>query len=171
MARDFSKVSPAFWRSKKFRQLPTDQSRLAYVYMLTCEHQTSAGAYRLPHAYAADDLGWPIDTFKTGLAQVEEAGLIISDNETDEILITNWFKHNRPMNRKHRIGIVAILERLESNELHEYGISSLELVSPDPDKVSDEDSTDGNALEYHPPDFSRSALDDAIKRKNGVCHR
>jgi len=166
MARDFSKVSPAFWRSKKFRGLPTDQARLVYVYMLTSEHQTSAGAYRLPPAYAADDLGWPVDMFKTAMDQVEDASLIVCDSETDEILITNWFKHNRPMNHKHRKGIVSTFERLESDELRELGLTNLESVSPDPDATDNSES--GKVLTYQPPDFSRAALDDAIKRKNGV---
>ena len=56
--RTFSKISPKLWRSPRFRSLESGDERLLYLYVLTCEHQSSAGCFRLPDAYAASDLGW-----------------------------------------------------------------------------------------------------------------
>ena len=53
MARDFFKVSPNLWSSRKFRGLPDDQCRLLYLYLLTCKHANSCGCFELPVAYIA----------------------------------------------------------------------------------------------------------------------
>lgn len=122
--RDFSKVSPHLWRSKRFRSLG-DEGRLLHMYLLTCEHQTSAGCLRLPDAYAAADLGWPVDKFHRATAEVEEAGLIVHDDETEEIFVTRWFKHNPPTNSKHRQGVDRIISEIDSDKVREAAESDL----------------------------------------------
>jgi Fe2+ or Zn2+ uptake regulation protein len=129
--RDFSKVSPVLWRSKRFRNLPSDQARLTYLYLLTNKHQTSAGAYELPPAYAADDLGWCVSTVKTALKELETAGLIHVDEQTNELMITRWFKHNGPTNPSHRKGVVKCISQIESEMLKEALQNELEKVSPE----------------------------------------
>ena len=44
--REFSKVSPAVWRSGKFTGLECSTAQVLYLYFLTCEHQNSAGCFR-----------------------------------------------------------------------------------------------------------------------------
>ena len=46
--REFSKVSPAVWQSERFHSLPSDDGRYVHLYLLTNDHQNSAGCYRLP---------------------------------------------------------------------------------------------------------------------------
>jgi len=116
VAREFSKVAPAIWRSKKFRALG-DDARLVHLYLITCEHQNSAGCYRLPVAYGAADMGWPVDRFETAFQQVSEAGLIACAPETEELFIRNWFRVSPPMNLKHGAGIMTIVSRIESDAL------------------------------------------------------
>ena len=69
MARDYSKTSPSVWASSKFKSLSNDEFRLAHLYLLTCKHQTSAGAYHIPFAYAAHDFGWPMEKFEQALQE------------------------------------------------------------------------------------------------------
>ena len=74
--RDYSKVSPKLWRSPRYRSLESGDARLLYLYFLTCEHQSSAGCFRLPVAYAASDLGWTENRFtdaRAALASSPEA--------------------------------------------------------------------------------------------------
>ena len=158
--RDFSKVSPSLWRSKKFRILPSDDARYMYLYLLTNQHQNSAGAYQLPPAYAAYDLGWDLERYLATLGQMVDAGLVEVDGETDEILIANWFKHNPPMNPKHRIGTISVLNRLESKRLHEIGVANLELISPDQKPHPDDENQTFSTPE------SREVFT-AFKKRNG----
>lgn len=115
--RDFSKVSPTLWHSDRFNGLPADDVRYTYLYLLTSEHQTSAGCHRLPDAYAAADLRWPIDRYQKARAELEEAELIHFDATASVLMIRGWFQYNPPMNEKHLKGIRHILERLPSQSI------------------------------------------------------
>ena len=125
--RDFSKISPSVWRSQRFNELPTDDARYLYLYLLTCEHQTYAGAYHLPHGYACDDLRWEKSRLSQALEKLVASGLVIHDAATAEIAITRWFKHNAPMSESHLLGVERTIERIHSSvvadavliELHE----------------------------------------------------
>lgn len=125
--RDFSKISPSVWRSQRFTELPTDDARYLYLYLLTCEHQTNAGAYHLPHGYACDDLRWEKSRLSQALEKLVASALILHDAATAEIAITRWFKHNAPMSESHLLGVERTIERIHSsvvadavlNELHE----------------------------------------------------
>jgi hypothetical protein len=123
--RDFSKVSPSLWHSERFNNLASDDARFAYLYLLTCEHQTSAGCYRLPDAYAAADLRWSIDRYQRSRAELATAGLINFDTVASVMMITRWFRFNPPMNEKHLKGIRHILERLPSEQI--WADASIEL--------------------------------------------
>lgn len=115
--RDFSKVSPSLWHSERFNSLASDDARFAYLYMLTCEHQTSAGCYRLPDAYAAADLRWPVERYQRALSELIGSGLIVHDPAASVVMVTRWFRFNSPMNEKHLKGIRHILERLPSQKI------------------------------------------------------
>ena len=118
-ARQFSKVSPAVWRSKRFTDLADPWAQLLYVYFLTCEHQNSAGCFRLPDGYASADLGWPVDAYQAARSMLVNAGLITFDAETSEIYVDRWFKHNPAMGDKHATGAGRLIGRIESDALRE----------------------------------------------------
>ncbi len=123
--RDFSKISPAVWQSQRFNNLPSDDGRYLYLYFLTCEHQNSAGCYRLPDGYASDDLRWPPERYVAARKQLVEADLIQFDEENHVVMVCRWFKHNPPMNEKHFVGIECILERLPSAAICEAALGEL----------------------------------------------
>jgi hypothetical protein len=129
--RDFNKVSPSVWDSSRFRSLPDDDARYVYVYLLTSKHQNSAGAFGLPRGYALVDLGWEGKRFDKARDALVASGMIDFDAATEEYRICRWFRHNPPMNAKHRIGIVSSIERLESDVIQEAALSELEADCPD----------------------------------------
>ena len=112
--REFSKISPALWHSQRFNTLPSDDGRYLYLYYLTCEHQNSAGCYRISGGYACDDLQWQNERYLKARSQLIAADLIVFDDDCRVVMICRWFKHNPPMNEKHLIGIERILEKLPS---------------------------------------------------------
>jgi hypothetical protein len=126
VAREFSKVVPALWGSPRFAGLPTDDARLAFLYLLTNAHQTSAGAYRLLPGYACVDLGgWTLDRFGAAMDALERAGMIRIDRSTFEVMIERWFKHCPPMNSKHHLGTARLIARLDSPLLRQAAAGSL----------------------------------------------
>ena len=117
--RDFSKISPALWQSKRFNSLPSDDGRYLYLYLLTNAHQTSAGCYRLPDGYATNDLRWEHSRYVKAGQELVSADLILFDKTESVVMITRWFKHNPPMSESHFIGIERLLEKLPSQKIKE----------------------------------------------------
>jgi hypothetical protein len=124
--RDYSKVSPVLWQSQRFNSLPSDEGRYLYLYLLTNEHQNSAGCYRLRDGTACDDLQWPKDRFCRARAELVDADLIQFDPEFSVVRVMRWFKHNPPMNAKHLTGIERVLERLPSQTIAESALEALQ---------------------------------------------
>src|SRR5262245_35911185 len=124
MTREFTKVSPRLWQSPRFRELQSD-AKLVFVYLLTSEHQNSAGCYRLPDGYATADLRWPHDRYRSARDQLVKAGMIKFDPEESVVLIERWFDHNPPMSVSHLIGVERVLERIDSDELREAALEAL----------------------------------------------
>jgi hypothetical protein len=115
--RDFSKVSPAVWQSNRFNGLPSDDGRYLYIYLLTNEHQTAAGCYRLPDGYACTDLRWLAERYARAREELVASDMIVFDATSRVIGIKRWFKHNPPMSKDHLTGIVRYLTKLPSDEI------------------------------------------------------
>lgn len=99
--------------------LPTTEAKLLYVYFLTCEHNNSAGCYRLPDGYACADLGWSAETYQAERDRLVKVELIDFDPETSTVFIERWFKHNVPATTNHRKGTQRIIENIECDRLRE----------------------------------------------------
>lgn len=95
--REFSIVSTNIWHSSRFHALGTD-AQLVLLYLITCSHQTAIGCCRLPDAYAASDMGWPVDRFVTARDELATAEMIVRDELTDEVSVPQWFNFNEPKN-------------------------------------------------------------------------
>jgi hypothetical protein len=125
MSREYSKVSPRLWQSGRFSTLPSDDAKLAFLYLLTSEHQNSAGCYRLPDGYATADLRWTLDRYRKARDQLVKAGMIRFDQNESVVMIERWVRHNPPMSEDHLIGIERILERIDSDEIREAALEAL----------------------------------------------
>lgn len=119
MSKRFSKVSPAVWRSKRFNGLSGSDAKLLYLYLVTCEHQSSAGAYEMPDGYAIADLAWELPRYQQARDELIAAELIAFDDDTSTVYVRRWFKHSPPMNEKHAQGIQRIIGELESQIIAE----------------------------------------------------
>lgn len=115
--RDFSKVSPSVWRSKKFRKLADDTAKLVYLYLLTCPHGNSAGCFDLDPAYACTDLGVDEKAYRKAINSLCKVGLIEFDEEENTVFLINWTTFNEPTNPKHAIGLLAKLDGASSTRL------------------------------------------------------
>jgi hypothetical protein len=129
VSKRFSKVYPALWRSKRFTGLSGSDSKLLYLYLLTSEHQTSAGAYAIPDGYVATDMAWELKRYREARDELVKAGLIAFDPETCEVYIERWFKHSPPMNDKHAQGIQRLLDEIESEVIQLKALEDFEVVN------------------------------------------
>lgn len=118
-AREFSKVSPAVWRSGRFRRLSGQMSKQVYLYFITNSHVNSAGCYALPDLYACADLDCEAEVYTAARDELLAGELIDHDPNTTEILIERWFRHNPPMNPSHYKGTCRFIGDIESDRLRE----------------------------------------------------
>lgn len=123
--REFSKVSPALWASKRFNDLLSDDARYLYLYLLTCEHQTSAGVFKLKDGYAVEDLKWQLERFTAARQHLIDAELIRFDAATSVFLITRWFRHNPPMNDSHYKGVAKVIRKVPCEAFQQEAMTAL----------------------------------------------
>ena len=116
--RDFNKVSPAIWTSRRFRGVG-DKAKLHFLYLITNEHVDSGGCYRLPNAYACSDRGIDCEAQMAAVQELIEADMIAVDQVAEYTLIKRWFKHNPLMSPDHAEGTRRRIAVIESDALRE----------------------------------------------------
>lgn len=146
--RDYSKISPKLWRSQRFRNVGSDDARLLYVFLLSCEHQNSAGCPRLPDAYAAADLNWTAERLNAARLHLITADLISHDGATDEYFVHRWFRHNPTTNPKHIKGVERLISELDSDLVREVAETEYEAFREEKaaSQSASEALTNGNRL-------------------------
>jgi hypothetical protein len=97
MARDYGKVHASFWTSDTLTGL-TDDAKLLALYLLTCPHANIAGVFRLPMAYAVEDMGWDAERLRNGFETLSAAGFCRYD-KSGWLWIVKWLKWNKPDNQ------------------------------------------------------------------------
>jgi hypothetical protein len=64
------------------------------IYLLTTPHGNLIGCFRLPEAYAAEDLQWPIKRVEKGFQKLVENHFVSRDEGTKWLLIRKYLKWN-----------------------------------------------------------------------------
>lgn len=95
MTARYWRVSPKFWTDAEEW---SDDTRLLALYVLTCEHRTTEGLFRLPLKYMAADLGWSVERVSEAFAQLLKEGFVQHDPDRSLVLIVNAMKYQSPEN-------------------------------------------------------------------------
>lgn len=96
-ARSFGAVPCRLWRSPTFKRL-SQSAKLLYLYLLTSEHANALGAYRLPVAYAAADIGMAGDEIEHAHVELEQAGM--AARREDWVIVHGRLRDDPPPNPK-----------------------------------------------------------------------
>lgn len=130
MARVYWRLSPAFWVDDKVvgsEDYPgwSDNAKMLAVYLLTCEHRTLPGLYRLPKAYIQEDLRWDRERLDAAFRELIRDQFLEYDGRRHIVLIMNALDYQKPEGPKQCVGTARILETLpDSPLLHRfYGIA------------------------------------------------
>lgn len=99
--RDYGKVYSTVWSSPTIAGLSTNAKLLA-VYLMTCQHGTIAGVFRLPDGYVAEDLQWSIETVSEGFRELFAKGFANRCETTKWVWITKHLEWNPPENPNQR---------------------------------------------------------------------
>lgn len=128
--REFGLIYTQFWTSPDIRGL-SNEARLLAAYLLTNQHCTMTGLYRIPVGYVAEDLGWDHDTVSKGFDELCHMGFITREEPNDWTLVHKFLKWNTLKNQKHAIGFEKVYDQI-------------------PDSVNLKSSLAGHILEYAP---------------------
>lgn len=112
----YHKVSPKFWSDRKVLAWD-DDTRLLALYLLTCEHRTTEGLFRLPKAYIAADLGWTAERLAKPFAKLLDDGFVKYDEAVSVMLLTNALKWNPTENPNQAKAVLKSISELPETPL------------------------------------------------------
>lgn len=121
MSRSYWRVSPAFWGDEKVTGAAgepwSDDTKLLALYLLTCEHRTVEGLFRLPKGYILADLGWEAERLAEPFAQLLRDGFIEYDSRTRLCFLVNALEYQAPENPNQITAAMRYLDGLPKSPL------------------------------------------------------
>lgn len=112
--RDYGKIHTSFWSSETLSGLDTD-ARLLAVYILTSPHTNASGAFRLPDAYACEDLGWTPERLRNGFKTLSDASFARRCEATKWVWVCKFHEWNRPDNPNIKKAIAKLVESIPAS--------------------------------------------------------
>lgn len=91
--RSYGRVHTAFWSDPPTRDM-SERGRMLALYLLTSPHSNMVGAYLLPDAYVADDMGWTLSEVKKIILELIENGFCKRFRDGRHIAICKFLKYN-----------------------------------------------------------------------------
>ena len=110
----YFRVAPRFWDDAASW---TDDAKLLALYLLTCPHRTSEGLFRMPKAYAREDMEWSPERFEEAFRELLEVGFIRYDETARVVLIRKALKYQAPANDNMAKAALAKLDDLPETHL------------------------------------------------------
>lgn len=114
----YIRIASKFWTDEKIIELDTE-SKLLYLYILTCPHSNMAGYYRLPKEYIMADLKLLPEGLHKPFTKLLQEGLIKYCEKSSVILIPNYYKYNPIQNKNQAKGAAKKTCELPRNSLVE----------------------------------------------------
>lgn len=110
----YYRVSPQYWHVSRDWE---DRLRLLGLYVQTCEHRTTEGLYRLPLAYIAADLAWPIRTVEAKLGDLQTTTFVKYDRSAEVILLLDALEVQAPKTKDQVLGAIRRLQAVPATSL------------------------------------------------------
>lgn len=95
--RDYGKVFSRIWESEDFRSMSED-GRALVLYLLTCQHGTIAGVFRVPDGYACEDLQWTAERVAKAFQETLNKGFANRCETTKWVWVFKFLEWNPPEN-------------------------------------------------------------------------
>jgi hypothetical protein len=109
--RDYGKVFSRIWESADFRSLDED-GRTLVMYLLTCQHGTIAGVFRVPDGYACEDLQWSAERVSEGFLNISAKGFATRCEASKWVWVTKYLEWNPPENPNQRKACAKIASQV-----------------------------------------------------------
>jgi hypothetical protein len=94
-----------------------DDMMLVVFYLLTNEHRSTEGLYRLPLAYGATDMRWPMKRFKRAFDALVTCNFVEYDGDAQVVLIVKALAWQQPANPNQRKSAAKKIKALPDTPL------------------------------------------------------
>ena len=95
----------------------TPEEKYFYIYLMTNSKTSQCGIYELPKRIIETETGYNRETVEKLIKRFEEYGKIIYCDETKEIFLKNWIKHNKAVSAKVIKCVEKEILKVKSKEL------------------------------------------------------
>lgn len=112
----YTRIDELIWKDAKLKKI-SNESKLLFIYLLSCQHRNVLGLYNLPKYYVQGDLGYPLETVSKGLAELFINGFITYDDESETVLVNNFLKYNPLENANQVTGALKVMKTIPKTQL------------------------------------------------------
>ncbi len=148
--KPYAQIDGSLLISKKFRGLPNNDARFAYVSVHLSPMGNYLGHFRYPLVVWADEVQLDGDSMR-GIAELLiEAKLIEYDFDEEIVRVVGWFyKRNQPENGSRMLGLAKDFERLgdDAPELQAHAVAEFAFGCIRASKSWDKDSSEHDKLQ------------------------
>jgi hypothetical protein len=125
----YGKIFTAYWTSSDIIDLPVE-TKLFGTYLLTSPHANMVGCYRLPIAYAMDDLKMGSETVSNGFRDRSARGFLTHDSALSWVLIRNFLRWNPIENPNQGKAASKLIEEVPRNSSVYAGLIEVLKANP-----------------------------------------
>lgn len=97
----------------------TPEEKYFYIYLMTNSKTSQCGIYELPKRIIETETGYNRETVEKLICRFEEYGKIVYCEDTKELFLKNWIKHNKVVSPKVKKCIEKELLNVKSRKLIE----------------------------------------------------
>jgi len=112
----YTRIDELIWKDAKLKKI-SNESKLLFIYLLSCQHRNVLGLYSLPKYYVQGDLGYPLETVSKGLVELFNNGFITYDEESETVLVNNFLKYNPLENPNQVKGALKVMPTIPKTQL------------------------------------------------------
>ena len=161
-----------FWEDGFVLDL-TPEEKYFYLYLLSNSRTTQCGCYELPYKVIEMQTGYNRETVQKLLKRFDDYGKINYNEETKEILIKNWYKHNFSKSPKVKNCILKEIEKIKNKDYKNYLYKvcidygySIDTVSKDYKNSNNSLNKDLDSLDIDSGEKEKQKEDTAAPEKN-----
>ena len=110
-------IKTSFWEDSKVAEHMNIYERYFFLYLMTNPHTNLSGLYEITRKQMCDESGLSRKQIDELIERLTDLGIILYDDDTSEVLIVNWSRHNWNKSKKVLIGAGKELAYCKSSKL------------------------------------------------------
>ena len=117
----YRSIEVNFWNDSKIMDSFTPEDKYFYLYLFTNPHTNLSGCYEISKRIVAFETGYTTESIEALLKRFEEVHkVLLYDQDTKEVLLLNWHKHNWTSSDKYRKALLKEIESIKCSRFREY---------------------------------------------------